>query len=108
MAKSELDHFPLIKDWSCYGIDYDYDTERNCYENNCDSICRCSTMENFQIKSGPNPIEAFDFNPKSLLDYAKSRILYHSGFSDRDNYYADIGRGYYGQELYGIHQKLWK
>jgi hypothetical protein len=34
-----------------YGVEYDYDTSRNCSEEGCDGICRCSKIYNERVIS---------------------------------------------------------
>lgn len=97
-----------------WSVDVDYDTERDCENNGCDGICRCSTITNTKIddidvswtdfklvdeKGKKVPIKK---GPSDIEKYCLNRlIVIHGGF-DEDNYEIIIDRGYYGEEIGGI------
>jgi len=93
---------------------YDYDYEYNCEDNNCDGICRCGTIVNFQIESvvlNENFINKFfrlyNKDIKSdqyIFKYALDRIFesYIKKY-DYEIFRPNIIHSYYGEELQGVH-----
>lgn len=94
-------------------IEYDYDVARDCWTNGCDSICRCSTIENFEAigwsSSDPNDIESFARSALGM-PYSepfpaelKAKLAPYRDFSKiKDDFLPIIENGYYGEELAGV------
>lgn len=109
-------------------IDYDYETERDCFGSGCDSICRCARIVNPVInsisissmadainkklrKSGTVTASRRDKKISKILgskdhkivdEYCFHRILTHLHAWSPDNYEFDIKKSYYGEEVFGL------
>lgn len=91
-------------------VDADYDTERDCQANGCDSICRCATITNIEITdigepsitikedSGKNS-RWVPYKPSEIEKYCIDRIKVYTGVFEKDNWGICAERGYYGEEL---------
>lgn len=114
----------LNKDFK-YSIDYEYDTERNCEDNGCIDICRCSKVVNTNIL-GVNTSNIvndiydiyFEDDDSTRRDYKIKRLLYkydksfdiyiidrivrHYNIWNENNYEIFISRGFYGEEVSSI------
>ena len=100
-----------------WNISYDYYTVRDCSVAGCDSICRCSRIENLVIESVDSPPEIIvkqeplpgkKGRPKlvkidKILEYCFDRVLILNGAFDKDNYEVYISNGYYGEEISSVH-----
>lgn len=91
-------------------VEADYDTERNCEANGCDSICRCNTITNIQITDIHDPYLSIkedsgkngrwvNYKPTDIELYCIDRIKVYTGVYERDNWDIDSFRSYYGDEL---------
>lgn len=100
----------------CYsGVDFDYDTERHCEEYGCseDGICRCSTIENIEVKNiDINEIYStvidsgqklrVDLNFKQdeeFINYCVYRLLVINKVYETSSWEVSTCRGYYGEEI---------
>lgn len=96
-------------DWDWLGvIEYSYDSKTDpikhsdCIE---EGICRCATIANASVKSFDilNMVKHItDKVSNGVLVYCIDRIIRLAKISE-DNFYLDIGRGYYGDEIKGAH-----
>lgn len=81
----------------------DYDTERNCDEHGCDSICRCSRISNISIQEDELTSARVSESIQCHLDldeintYCVERILNIEKISN-DDFYIDVYPSYYGDE----------
>ena len=91
-------------------LDIEYDTERNCQEAGCDSICRCSKIENIKIKN--LDIVGFGyliherlFGCRTKVDdlniYIIDRII-RCLHTWEDSFDVNTRNGYYGEEIGSI------
>ena len=100
----------------CYsGVDFDYDTERHCEEHGCseDGICRCSTIENIEVKnidineiyntiinSGQRLRVDLNFKQDDeFVNYCVYRLLIINKLYETSNWEVSTCRGYYGEEI---------
>lgn len=92
-------------------IDCEYD---NTCEPGCDGqYCGCSRIERVEVASVDidyvsscltdvvlKTIKPFKLKiDKKILEYCLDRFFRHSGLRDKDNYYVQTCRGYYGEEI---------
>lgn len=88
-----------------YYVHHSYQTERDCEREGCDSICRCSTIEDLRVSEVDlhSMIEAATEGIKTkdpILTYCVTRILMlDKDLSDPRMYEAHTERGYYGEEI---------
>lgn len=110
------------KDFKYCGVDYDYDSETDCESHGCDSICRCSTIINKEIKSvnvselseeiydlyfpsdkstkRHNKINSILYGAGKDLDiYCIDRILRVHKIWEDHNWDIQVMGGYYGEEI---------
>ncbi len=105
-------------------IDYDYETERDCFGSGCDSICRCArivdpVINKISISMMSNAInqklrksggrrdkkisKILGSNDHKIVDeYCFHRILTHLHAWSPDSYEFDIRKSYYGEEVFGL------
>lgn len=97
----------------CSLAEIDYDTERNCFEAGCDSICRCSRIVNATIRTMNVTYSNFEFkkkNPKTdrmikhkisdIEAYCIGRLILAHGGRNVDSYEINTTQGYYDEEAY--------
>ena len=94
-----------------HSIDFEYNTVTDCHANNCDGICRCATLDDISVESIDITYSNFTFSNKKefhklkdlseIEKYCLNRLISLNGGFDKDNYEANVGNGYYGQEIYG-------
>jgi len=94
----------LKKDFKYDGIEYDYDTSHRC-DTNCDSYCRCGTIEKFRINTIDLKTITSSFH--RLIDdeftkYCIERSLYSHKLWDNSVWEHQVQRGYYGEEIGSI------
>lgn len=91
-------------------VDAEYDTERNCELNGCDSICRCTTITNLNIVDVGDPYITIkedsgkngrwkQYKPSDIELYCIDRIKVYTGVYDKYNWDTYVVSGYYGDEL---------
>lgn len=89
-----------------YCIDIDYDNHNEGCD--CSMICRCSRIENIQIKNVElneirNKIIDFYHNQKIKLSYfdiyCLDRLLVINEIYKGDSWYVNVRSGYYGEEI---------
>ncbi len=90
-------------DFYCsYGIDIDYNRSYNCIRESCDSICRCSTIEDARIEPGTFDVSSLisDLSEKQepVMSYCIERLVRLAGFNE-DAFEVNVSRGYYGEEI---------
>lgn len=88
-----------------YCVEYDYDTDRNCHEHGCDSICRCGTISDCRVRIVDIRSIAQEIYGKGLSDtekYCIERILVAHKVYQTSHYEIPIVSGYYGQEVGNI------
>ena len=105
-VKPELKAEDILKFDFQYYVEYEIETERNCFSNGCDGICRCSTIDSWKITQGASVSrvvkELFRYKAKDeLLQYCVDRLFRLNKADDTDNYELRIGGGYYGEEVHG-------
>ena len=91
-----------------YCVDYDYERS-SC---SCDAdYCRCTTIDHAWVSKVDVCLAIKELYRKysktnSYIDeYCFDRICYAFKIYDKDLYEVDIGAGYYGEEVYGVHFK---
>lgn len=105
-------------DFNYSGIEYIYDTIKHCDEAGCDSICRCSTIENIEIQevdllsitnyilAQRSRVKYFGSKPPGVdltfLGYCIHRLLISNKIYNGDNWHVSVSHGYYGEEVDGI------
>lgn len=97
MKKSKQKQLSITVDQ--YVFDIEYDTNRNCEEYGCDCVCRCSTIDNIEIRLCNNPITVCNYEQSTINDYCIGRLLSIHGSYDVNNYYVNVCGGYYGEEI---------
>jgi hypothetical protein len=98
------------------GIDYDYDSERNC-DGGCESgdYCRCSkicdtrithfdvtALKNHIVDSLKNEKDLSDIVKDSFTIYCIERLMVIHKMYDQENYEIEVSGGYYGEEIGGV------
>jgi hypothetical protein len=108
-AAASLDFAPKTTFVSLQGadlhhyVDLDYDEDRNCEEEGCDSICRCSTISNARVRSlSVSSLVGYlapDADPITV--WALEQALTMAGVQevDESDWDIDVTWGYYGQEI---------
>lgn len=88
-------------------IDYDYEYERNCDDFTCNGICRCGRIVDLEFNSQrtneliADTLLIQDYDP--VTQYCIDRIIRRSlSPCLEDNWEAEIGPGYYGEEIESI------
>ena len=106
-----------------FAIECEYDRIRDCERGGCDSICRCSTLENVKVVSvdidaivsgmlGGSDNRKKGITADPFLRYCVDRIVRIHELYDTNNWEPNITGGYYGEECdgaelsYGIKKKL--
>lgn len=89
------------------GVDYDYDTSRDCEAHGCDSICRCSIITSIRVRSvnASSLAEAIIRGLKIREDldkYAIDRIVRSLKLYETNIWDVTKGPGYYGEEITGV------
>ncbi len=88
-----------------YYLDYDYNTAYHCRTYGCcseEGICRCSTIENVEIKNVEISMIVDELSDGELFNsYCIDRILRHFLIWDTDYWILDISSYYYGEEIFG-------
>lgn len=102
-----------------YGVEYDYDTSRNCREEGCDEICRCSKIYNervisvnlndivnYIVNSGDKKCHLVSEKVKepdlTFFKYSIYRLAVSHQIYLPDSWSVKICRGYYGEEIDGV------
>lgn len=91
-------------------VEADYDEDRDCVSNGCDSICRCRTITNIEITEVSEPYITIkedsgkngrwvNYKPSDIELYCIDRIKVYTGVYDIDNWSIRAVRDYYGDEL---------
>jgi hypothetical protein len=91
-------------------VEANYDEERNCEANGCDSICRCRTITNIEIVEVSDPFITIkedsgkngrwvNYRPSDIELYCIDRIKVYTGVYEKDNWSISAVCGYYGDEL---------
>lgn len=89
-----------------WNVNYDYDTSRDCDENGCDSICRCSKIKNERVTDvdvagivnefyGDNEISEDDVIRRYCID----RVFRFFKIYDTDIWDIETYASYYGEEV---------
>lgn len=94
-------------------VEYDYDRQSHCEEAGCDTICRCTTIEDLKItKININnfvqyiakKMKLVKSTPKHLiLTYCIDRLLHIYQVYQPDCWEVRRGFGYYGEEVKGTY-----
>jgi len=98
-----------------YVVNTDYSRDYHCYEDDsyCEDICRCSTLsdvcvEDVNLTNIANyiaknvvlaPIDSNCNCCEEFFEYAIGRLLVIYKMYDCDNWYVEVGGGYYGEEI---------
>ena len=91
-------------------VDYDYERSActcNAYETG--DYCRCTTIDRAWVESinidtvVSKLYKKFSTAPSELNEYCFDRICYAFKIYDKDLYEVEIGRGWYGEEVYGVY-----
>lgn len=94
----------LLEHGNYIAADVDYDRIYHCTyddEDSCDSICRCSTIENIEIKKiePMHYLAKYCMSKNKITEYCLERLFCHHKLYDVDNWTYSIDPGYYGEEL---------
>jgi hypothetical protein len=91
-------------DWKYGGANYDYDST-GCLGICDDQYCRCNKIVNARITSVsiPSLTKYITEHTKDMVEkYCVDRILRIHKIYESDNWYIQIGGGYYGEEVYKV------
>ena len=90
-----------------YNIELKYDFGRNNCD--CDGPCRCGIIDNAKIESiniesicNKISTHLFGINSTIINNYCIDRLFRIDEMYDESNWYIDIGKGYYGEEIKGV------
>jgi hypothetical protein len=104
----------MYKNWKYgSGVDYDYDSHRDCEAHGCDSICRCEQLLNLRVTSvsveyfARNICDDMNLNTKDMnhriLRYCVDRLVRIYGAYKPESWDLSATHGYYGEEVGSIH-----
>ena len=93
------------------GVDYDYDSYRDCEANGCDGICRCERLMNLRVTSVDvncfarnvcKEMKLTDSTEHQILEYCIDRLLRLHRVYESNAWDLSASMSYYGEEVNSV------